>query len=108
MEEKGTKVTRWEQDRPPEEAQLRRLLMAEGLTGYTWSNAPGDAYAVHSHPFHKVIYVLRGSIVFGLAEQGLDVALGAGDRLDLPAGVAHDAVVGSEGVTCLEAHRSPG
>jgi hypothetical protein len=27
-----------------------------------------------------------------------------GDRLDLPAGTAHDAVVGPDGVTCLEAH----
>ena len=28
-----------------------------------------------------------------------------GDRLELPAGVAHNASVGPEGVVCLEAHR---
>jgi hypothetical protein len=27
-----------------------------------------------------------------------------GDRLDLPAGVRHSAIVGPQGVTCLEAH----
>ena len=31
-----------------------------------------------------------------------------GDRLDLPAGTAHDAVVGADGVACLEAHRPAG
>jgi len=28
-----------------------------------------------------------------------------GDRLELDRGVIHDAVVGPEGVSCLEAHR---
>jgi hypothetical protein len=28
-----------------------------------------------------------------------------GDRLELPAGVRHGALVGPAGVTCLEAHR---
>ena len=28
-----------------------------------------------------------------------------GDRLEIPAGVAHDALVGKQGVACLEAHR---
>jgi hypothetical protein len=31
--------------------------------------------------------------------------LNPGDRLDLPAGTVHDAVVGPQGVVCLEAHR---
>jgi hypothetical protein len=36
------------------------------------------------------------------------VPLRDGDRLDLPAGVDHDAVVGPAGVTCLEAHLPAG
>jgi quercetin dioxygenase-like cupin family protein len=52
-----------------------------------------------------VIYVVRGSITFGLPEPGEKLSLNAGDRLDLPAGTVHDAVVGSEGVMCLEAHK---
>ena len=31
-----------------------------------------------------------------------------GDRLDLPAGTRHDALVGPTGVTCLEAHLPAG
>jgi hypothetical protein len=40
-----------------------------------------------------------------LPELGKQLTLKAGDRLDLPAGVVHDAHVGAEGVVCLEAHR---
>jgi quercetin dioxygenase-like cupin family protein len=78
---------------------------AEGLKPYAWSNAPGDVYAAHTHAYHKVIYVVQGSITFGLPRRGEQVTLRTGDRLDLPAGVAHDAVVGPQGVACLEAHR---
>lgn len=62
-------------------------------------------YAAHRHSYHKVIYVIRGSITFGLPDTGDKVTLNSGDRLELPAGVTHDAVVGKQGVVCLEAHR---
>jgi quercetin dioxygenase-like cupin family protein len=81
------------------------MLAAEGLSPYRWSNAPGDVYAAHSHTYHKVIYIVQGSITFGLPDSGGTVHLQAGDRLDLPAGVRHDAIVGPRGVACLEAHR---
>ena len=41
---------------------------------------------------------------FGLPDRGERIALEVGDRLDLPAGTSHDALVGPNGVTCLEAH----
>ena len=47
---------------------------------------------------------MRGSITFGLPAGGERLTLRAGDRLDLPAGVVHDAVVGDAGVLCFEAH----
>ena len=73
---------------------------------YRWSNAPGDVYGAHTHAYHKVIYVVQGAITFGLPDTGEQATLQAGDRLELPAGVAHDAMVGPQGVVCLEAHRS--
>ena len=82
---------------------LRARLAAEGLVSSTWSNGAGDRYPAHRHDFDKVLVVDQGSIVFGLSERGLSVELHAGDRLDLPAGTLHDAVVGSAGVVCLEA-----
>ncbi len=83
-------------------------LTAEGLDPGAWSNGPGDAYAPHDHAYDKVIVVVTGSITFGLSGQGRRIALDAGDRLDLPAGTAHDAVVGAAGVRCLEAHQPAG
>jgi quercetin dioxygenase-like cupin family protein len=52
-----------------------------------------------------MIYVVEGSITFGLPQEGQRVTLNAGDRLELPASIVHDAVVGPQGVVCLEAHR---
>lgn len=89
-------------------AGLRDRLIAEGLDPGGWSNGPGDRYAVHDHGYDKVIVVTAGSIRFGLPDRGESVQLGVGDRLELPAGTRHDAVVGPDGVACLEAHRPAG
>jgi quercetin dioxygenase-like cupin family protein len=99
-------VETWMGDSPPRESEIRRLLSERGLSGYRWSNAPGDVYGAHSHPFHKIIYVLQGSITFTLPDVDEQVTLGKGDRLDLPAGMVHEAVVGQQGVICFEAHEN--
>jgi quercetin dioxygenase-like cupin family protein len=88
-------------------AGLRDRLEGEGLDPGAWSNGPGDRYGSHDHGYDKVIVVVAGSIRFGL-HGGDAVAMEAGDRLELPAGTLHDAVVGPEGVTCLEAHLPAG
>lgn len=98
-------VTRWPDSSTPNESTLRRLMADEGLSPYLWSNGPHDVYAAHTHSYDKVIYVVRGSITFGLPELGQRLTLQAGDRLDLPAGTVHDAVVGAQGVVCLEGHK---
>ena len=98
-------VTPWSDSAVPTQSTLRRLMADEGLDPYSWSNGPFDAYAAHSHSYNKVIYVVQGSITFGLPELGKQLTLKAGDRLDLPAGVVHDAHVGPQGVICLEAHK---
>jgi len=74
-------------------------MVDEGLSPYSWSNSPHDYYAAHTHSYNKVIYVVQGSITFGLPDLGKQFALKAGDRLDLPAGTVHDAQVGAQGVT---------
>jgi quercetin dioxygenase-like cupin family protein len=101
----GIEIHQWSGDQPPDEATVRKILAEEDLQPYRWSNGPEDVYGTHSHRFHKVIYVVKGSITFGLPGTGERVVLQAGDRLDLPAGISHNAVVGSRGVVCLEAHR---
>lgn len=46
-----------------------------------------------------------GSITFRLPDEA--VLLEAGDGFELPPGTRHSAVVGAQGCTCLEAHRTP-
>jgi quercetin dioxygenase-like cupin family protein len=105
MSEATVQVWHWSEAQPPTEAEVRQRLAAEGLQPYSWANDPGDVYRAHRHSYHKVIYVLTGSLTFGLPGEGRQVTLNAGDRLELPPGVEHDAVVGPQGVACLEAHR---
>lgn len=83
-------------------------LKAEGLEPGRWSNGPGDAYGAHDHGYDKVIVVESGSITFGLTDRGEAIELAPGDRLELPAGTSHDALVGPHGVACLEAHLPAG
>ena len=87
---------------------LAARLRAEGLDPGSWSNGPGDVYAAHRHAYDKVLVVASGSIRFGLVDRGDAAELATGDRLDLPAGVGHDALVGDDGVVCLEAHAPAG
>src|SRR3954447_11879449 len=91
-----------------EAARLLAALAAEGLDASPWSNGPADRYAAHEHGYDKVLVVAAGSITFGAPERGSSFELSVGDRLELPAGRSHDAVVGRRGVTCLEAHAPAG
>jgi uncharacterized protein YjlB len=89
-------------------SELADALRREGLEPSPWSNGPRDVYAAHSHSYDKVLVCERGSIRFGLPGHGEAVELSVGDRLELPAGTTHDAIVGPAGVTCLEAHLPAG
>jgi quercetin dioxygenase-like cupin family protein len=106
MYDKIIRVEKWFRPHQPTEAELQQIMVAEGLEPHRWSNNPGDHYDIHQHPYHKVIFVVSGSITFGFPIEGEPTTLKAGDRLDLPAGVRHNAAVGPDGVVCLEAHKS--
>ena len=102
MEESKPVVIRWNSVTIPDEQLLRELMVKDGLQPYRWSNYPGDIYLPHTHPYFKVLYVVKGSIIFELAN-GETLELKAGDRLNLPTGIEHAARVGGKGVVCLEA-----
>jgi uncharacterized protein YjlB len=98
----------WQDAEPPQEHELRSRMQRDGLAPYSWSNGPGDTYAVHSHSYEKVLYCVRGSIRFVLPDQpegSRAIDLAAGDCMILPARIRHSAYVGPQGVTCLEATR---
>jgi len=80
-------------------------LRSEATGCYSWSNGPGDRYAAHSHAYEKVLYCVDGSITFVLEPGGRRIELSAGNRMVLPAGTVHGAVVGPSGCTCIEGRR---
>jgi quercetin dioxygenase-like cupin family protein len=98
------KVTPWNSEGNPGEEELRQRLIDQDLKVYHWSSPPESIFAGHTHGYHKVLYVVKGSIKFDFPTRHKTVNLTAGDRLELPTGIRHSAVVGLEGVDCLEAH----
>ena len=80
-------------------------LQGEASGCYAWSNGPHDRYAPHTHTYEKVLYCVDGSITFVLEREGRELVLNAGDRMVLPAGTVHSAVVGEAGCTCIEGQR---
>ena len=85
-------------------ATIEKRMQDQGFVASAWSNLAGERFEEHAHEYDKVVVVVEGSITFGMPGYGVGFVLGPGERLDLPAEVRHDAVVGPKGVTCLEAH----
>lgn len=84
---------------------LMTKLRAEADDCHSWSNGPGDRYASHSHGYDKVLYCVDGSITFVLEAEGRRFDLNGGDRMMLPAGTVHSAVVGPGGCSRIEGRR---
>jgi len=59
-------VTPWPNFEPPSHEQVEATFREEDLSPSWWSNAPGEVYAGHSHPYHKVLYCAQGSIQFAI------------------------------------------
>ena len=87
----------------PVGGDVEAALRAEGLTPHAWGNGAGDSYASHAAPAPQGARLRAGIIVFH-TDAG-DLALEAGDRMELPRGVEHGATVGAAGVECVEAYR---
>ncbi len=105
METNIIQVKKWPHEYHPTKEKLQQLLQDENLTPYLWANDPHEVYPAHEHSYYKIIYVVSGSITFGFPIDDEPTTLRAGDRLELPAHIQHNAVVGADGVVCLEAHR---
>ncbi len=101
------KILRWQKPDAPTDSDLRAIFIQKGIHFFAWSNAPGDIYGSHSHPYDKILTVVRGSIVFTILETEERIELSTGDIILLPSGVIHTALVGSNGVTCYEGHTTP-
>ena len=95
----------WDRAQAPDLVSVAQRLRDEGVEPHAWSNAPGDRYGVHSHPYTKLLICAAGSITFVVGTDAIAVELSPGDGFILPPGVPHAAVVGPAGCTCLEGYR---
>ena len=105
MDGVSVQVKPWRSDEPPTEAVIERLFREEGLRYDRWSNQGCSYHDAHIHAFDKVLYVIEGFITFSCPEVDREVTLGPGDRMELSAGVLHDASVGPDGVFCIEGRK---
>ncbi len=98
-------VVRWAGPAAPSEHAILTVFQHEAMAPRPWSNGPFDRYAPHRHGYHKLLYCVRGSITFVLHPSGRAIELRPGDRMELPRDTEHSAVVGPQGVACIEGYR---
>jgi mannose-6-phosphate isomerase-like protein (cupin superfamily) len=96
------KVIRWHGSQHPTYQAITQKMQQEGLRPYTWSNGPNFRHTTRSHGYPKVLYCVEGSVEVVLPDVNQSVVLRPGDRLDLPRGVRHAAIVGPSGAQCVE------
>ncbi len=99
----GVRITRWSGGQHPTLSTITREMKKEGLRPYMWMNMPNHRYAVRSHGYHKVLYVIEGTVEVVLPDSNQRTRLRAGDRADIPAGTRHGTIVGTTGAKCVEA-----
>jgi quercetin dioxygenase-like cupin family protein len=98
------KVTPWPDDTLPTEDELQDYFENQELKVLRWSQPSQGTMAGHTHGYHKVLFVLEGTVKFEFPTRHQTINLKVGDRLDLPAGVRHNVEAGDAGVRCIEAH----
>lgn len=103
IQQDAVRVIRWTGGQHPTLSAITRQMQKEGLRPYVWDNTPNYRYAVRTHGYHKIMYVVEGNIEVTLPDSNQRVRLRSGDRVEIPAGVRHGAIIGSSGAKCVEA-----
>lgn len=96
-EEKGPFLTRLVQEAFAwyDQKNFEAILKNEGFPIiYSWHDDPGTVYESHIHRGRVSFYVTNGSVTFS---GGINKTVSAGERIDVPPGIAHSALVGPEG-----------
>jgi hypothetical protein len=96
------KVIRWRGGQHPTHQNITQRLAQEGLQPYTCDHGPNCRDGVRSHGYDKVLYCVEGLVEIVLPDINQKITLRPGDRLELPRGVRHGAIVGPRGARCVE------
>ena len=98
-------VVLWEGPGKPTEEGIRERLAAQGYGVVRWTNEPATGYQPHAHIYPETMWVLSGSLTVILPADGRLLELLPGDRIEVPPGILHGAMAGTEGATYLLATR---
>jgi quercetin dioxygenase-like cupin family protein len=82
-----------------------RGVHGERLTLAVVELEPGAIAEEHSHPHEQLGIVLRGSLLFRVADEERD--LGPGETWQIPSNTPHRAVAGADGATVLDVFAPP-
>lgn len=99
----AVRIIRWTGGQHPTLSSITRQLQKEGLRPYAWENTPNYRYAVRSHGYQRIVYVVEGMIEITLPDSNQRVKLRAGDRVEIPPTIRHGAIIGPNGAKCVEA-----
>jgi quercetin dioxygenase-like cupin family protein len=97
-------IVRWTKPKKPTLEEIQQMLTAEGLEFDLFSDKPGTKYGRHKHPFDDFIVIVSGRMK--LTTDTNEWVMKPGDRLTLPAGTSHSAVMlGKEEVRYISANK---
>jgi quercetin dioxygenase-like cupin family protein len=75
--------------------QYKEILISEGFPIiYEWYDQPGTIYEKHHHNGKVSFFVVEGSVTFS---GGIQKTVSSGERINVPIGIEHSAVVGEHG-----------
>lgn len=97
------KVTRWNEAKHPTLPSITRLMQQDGMRPYRWGLQSNQRFAVRSHGYTKILYVVDGTLEISLPDSNQRMKLHAGDRVEIPPRVRHGGVTHKGNVICLEA-----
>src|SRR5690606_10540777 len=103
IQQDAVRIVRWSGGQHRTLSVITRQMQKENRRPYVWDNTPNYRYAVRTHGYNKVMYVVEGNIEVTLPDSNQRIKLRAGDRVEIPAGVRHGAIIGSSGAKCVEA-----
>jgi GrpB-like predicted nucleotidyltransferase (UPF0157 family) len=78
---------------------LKKVLETEGYPiVYEWKDEPNTKYENHSHKGKVSFFVLNGEVTFS---GGIQKTVRKNERIDVPVGINHTALIGSKGCTYI-------
>ncbi|MDO8604689.1 MAG: hypothetical protein Q7K40_04850 [bacterium] len=75
----------------------KEILKSEGFANvYEWHDEPNVEYSKHEHKGKVTIFVIKGDVTF-IFKNGEEKIICSGERLDVPIGIEHSAIIGPKG-----------